>query len=147
MATHNALSLAVAAFACALVGLTYAQTSDAFTASLKRAMVEAHCPEVRKGTAVRAITCISKAGREVFAELAPGSLDLFEAYAAGNLKLAQNFDEGQISAQQYTSEIRARTDEFFKKGRQAYERPSDKQQCENVTKAFANPWACIPRLH
>ena len=145
---RKAQSLALAAVASsALVGLTYAQTNDAFTASLKRAMVEAHCPEVRKGTAVRAITCISKAGRGVFAELAPGSLDLFETYAADNLKSARDFDEGQISAQQYTSEIRARTNEFFKKGRQAYEQPADKQQCENVTKALPNPWACIRRLH
>jgi hypothetical protein len=127
----------------ALLFVTPASAESAFAASIKRAIVEAHCPPYSRGQAVRAAICRSIALRPVMGQYRPASLVNFEAMMDGNIELARKFEDGKITAEQYLAEIRAQWEEFAAKndeGPESAEREHRQGQCSSVIQAIVTTW-------
>ena len=124
----------------ALMFVIPASAESVFEASIKRALTEAHCPPYSRGEAVRAAICFSTAMRPV---MPSASLVNFEAMMEGNIESAKKFDDGKITAEQYTAEIRARWEEFAAKnddGSQNAEREHRQEQCNSIIQTIVTPW-------
>jgi hypothetical protein len=90
----------VAATVIALVGCA----SNQLTADLRSAQEPCRTQHFQDKSSL--VRCLNERERPVWAKEDPGTLDLFDRFAAERTELARRYDGGALTAEQYQAELR-----------------------------------------
>jgi hypothetical protein len=78
--------------------------SNQLTADLRSAQEPCRAQHFQDKSSL--VRCLNEHERPVWAREDPGTLDLFDRFAAQRTELAQRYDGGGLSAEQYQAELR-----------------------------------------